>query len=95
MTPDAPGGRQLARARARVHRHRLADDEAVGHELADRLARVGIADFVDLVRVQPDLAAAAADDGGGEALLGAEVDPESEERLAGWAVLGYWGGWFG
>lgn len=75
VSPDAPRGGQLARLGAGVHGHGLTDDETVGHELADGLAGVGVADFVDFVGVKPDLALAAAYDGGGEALLGAKVDP--------------------
>lgn len=58
-----------------MHGDRLADDEAIGDKLADGLAGVGVRDFVDFVRVEPDLALTAAGDGGRKALLGAEVDP--------------------
>lgn len=58
-----------------MHRHRLADDEAIRDQLADRLARVGVGDLVLFVRVEPDLAFATADHGGGQAFLRAEVDP--------------------
>lgn len=54
-----------------MHRHGLADDQAIGDELADCLARVGVGDFVDFVGVEPDLAFAAAGHGGGKTLLGA------------------------
>lgn len=57
---------------------RLADDQAIGNELADGGAGVGVGDLVDLVRVEPDLALTAAGDGARQALLGAEVDPEKE-----------------
>jgi hypothetical protein len=53
----------------------LADDETIGDELADGLARVGVADLVDLVGIEPDLVLAAANDRGGQALLSTEVDP--------------------
>ena len=52
-----------------MHGDRFADDKAIADKLADGLARVGIADFVDFVRIQPDLALSTADDGGREALL--------------------------
>ena len=39
-----------------MHCDGLADDEAIGNELADSLTGVGIRDFIDFVRVQPDLA---------------------------------------
>ena len=58
-----------------MHGDLLADDETVGHELTDCLAGVGVGDFIRFIGVEPDLALAAADDGGREALLSAEVDP--------------------
>lgn len=54
-----------------MHRHGLADDQAIGDEFADCLARVGVGDFVDFVGVEPDFAFAAAGHGGGKTLLGA------------------------
>ena len=68
-----------------MHGNRLADDEAIGHEFADRLARVGIGDFVHFVRIQPDLAFAAAGDRGGEPFLGAKIDP-SERISVSWMI---------
>jgi hypothetical protein len=58
-----------------VHGDGLADDEAIGHELSDGLAGVGVGDFAGLVGIKPDLALSAADDGGRQALLGGEIDP--------------------
>lgn len=78
VTADAAGSRQLAGPRAGVHGDGLADDEAVGDELADGLARVGVGDLVDLVGVEPDLALAAAGHGGRQALLRREVHPARE-----------------
>lgn len=75
MSADAAGGGELTRAGARVDGDRLADDQAIGDELADSGTAVGVGDLVDLVRVQPNLALAAAGDGARQALLGAEVDP--------------------
>lgn len=75
MTAVPAGKVELAGARPRVHRDGLANNQAVGDELADRLAGVGIADLGDLIGVDPDLVLAAADDRRGQALLGAEVDP--------------------
>jgi len=54
-----------------VHGDLFADDEAIGYELADGLAGVGVGDFIDLIRVEPDLALTAARNGGGEPLLSA------------------------
>ena len=53
-----------------MHRHRFADDEAIGDKLADCLTRVGIADLADFVRVKPDLTLAAAGNRRGESFLG-------------------------
>ena len=61
-----------------MHGDWLADDEAIGNELADGLARVCVGDFVNLVGVEPDLALSATNDGRCESLLGAEVDPIDE-----------------
>ena len=58
-----------------MHGDGFANDEAIGDEFADRLARVGIGDFVDFVRIEPDLALATVRDGRREALLRAEVHP--------------------
>lgn len=54
-----------------MHRHRFADDQSIGNEFADGLARVGVGDFIDFIGIEPDLALAAAGHGGGEALLSA------------------------
>lgn len=75
VATDAASGGQLTGAGARVHGDGLADDEAIGDELADGLAGVGVGDLVDLVGVEPDLSLAAANDRGRQALLGAKVDP--------------------
>ena len=104
--PASPPRRgQLPGARARVHGDGLADDEAIADELADRLAGVGVGDLVDLVGVEPDLALTAVGYGGGQALLGAEVDPVGEvvlvsavqlvvrRRMPPGGVMGAGGGW--
>ena len=64
-----------------MHGDLLANDEAIGHELADCLAGIGVGDFVHLIRIEPDLALAAANDGGGEALLGSKIDPMRQYLL--------------
>lgn len=71
---------QLAGTGSRVHGHGLSDDEAIGDELSDRLARVGVGDFALLIGVEPDLALTAADDRRGEALLSSQVDPITKKR---------------
>lgn len=58
-----------------MHGDGLLDDEAIGNELSDGLTGVGVADLVDLVGIEPDLALAAAQHGGGEPLLGPQVNP--------------------
>jgi hypothetical protein len=58
-----------------VHGDGLADDEAIADKLADGLAGVGVGDLIHLIGIEPNLALAAAHHGGGEALLGAKVDP--------------------
>lgn len=78
VTADTASGSQLTGAGARVHGNGLADDEAIRDELADGLTRVGVGDLAGLVRVEPDLALTAANNGGCEALLSTEVDPVDE-----------------
>jgi len=78
VATEAASGVQLTGAGARVHGDGLADDEAIGDELADGLAGVGVGDLADLVGVKPDLSLAAANNGGGQALLGAKVDPVAD-----------------
>ena len=63
-----------------MHCHWLSDDQAISDQFADRLTRVGIGDFVDFVRVEPDLALPAADHGGGQTLLSSKVDPVVEVK---------------
>lgn len=58
-----------------MHRDLFTDDEAIGHEFTDRLARVGVGDFVDFVGIKPDFAFPAAHHGGSEPFLGAKIDP--------------------
>ena len=67
-----------------MHRDRLADDESIGNEFADGLTGVGVRDLVDLVGIEPDLAFPATNDGGGEALLGAEIDPVAVKDAISW-----------
>lgn len=74
VATNSSGKVQLTRAGTRVHGDGLSDDEAIGDELADRLAGVGVGDLVDLVGIEPNLALTAAEDIGREALLGDQVD---------------------
>ena len=75
MSANSSGGGQGSGTGTGVHGDGLADDEAILDELADGLAGVCVGDFADLVGVKPDLALSAADHGGREALLRAEIDP--------------------
>ena len=63
----------LTDSETRVHHSGLLDDEAIGIELADVLAGVGVADFGGFVGVEPDLALADTENLGCESLLGAKV----------------------
>jgi len=65
-----------------VHSDRLSDDESICNELADGLAGVGIGNFADFIRVEPDLALSASNDRCRETFLGGEVDPIVKGRLA-------------
>lgn len=59
-----------------MHGDMFAYDEAIGYKLSDRLARVGIRDFRNLIWVKPDLALATAHNRGGKPFLCAKVNPE-------------------
>jgi len=65
-----------------VHSDWFADDKAIGNEFADGLAGVGVADLIDFVGVQPDLALAAADHGGCETLLSTKVHPTGRIEMS-------------
>lgn len=71
MSPNTSRSCEFPSAGTRVHSDLLPDDKAIGHKLANGLARVCIGDFVDFVGIKPDLALTAANDRGREALLGA------------------------
>ena len=82
VAANSAGKVELTGAGARMHRHGLSDDEAIGDQLADGLTGVGVRDFALLIGVEPDLALAAADDRRGEALLSSQVDPVRNRSLA-------------
>jgi hypothetical protein len=82
VAADPAGEVQLAGARARVHGDGLLDDEAIGDELADRLARVGVGDLGHLIGVEPDLALAAAQHGRRQPLLGPQVNPTEGQKVS-------------
>lgn len=79
VATNSSGKVQLTRTGTRVHGDGLSDDEAIGDELANGLAGVGVGDLVDLVGIEPNLALTAAEDIGREALLGDQVDPVQQE----------------
>ncbi len=80
VSADSSGQVELAGAGSRVRGDGLLDDEAIGDQLADSLARVGVGDLADLIGIQPDLVLANAQDGRREALLGREIDPEKQKQ---------------
>lgn len=61
-----------------MHRHLFADDEAIGHKLTNRLAGVGIGDFINLVRVEPDFTFATSYHGSCKPFLSTKVNPEGK-----------------
>ena len=86
VTTLSPGEVQLASSGSRVLRDGLSDDETIGDELADGLARVGVGDLAGLTGIEPDLALAAANDRRGQALLSSQVDPRNTSRLESLAI---------
>lgn len=82
VAADTAGEVQLTRARARVHGNGLLDDEAIGDELADGLAGVGVGDLGHLVGVEPDLALADAQHRRRQPLLGPQVNPTTGQRVS-------------
>lgn len=91
VATDPAGEVQLTSTGTRVHGDWLADDEAIGDELANGLAGVGARDLVDLVGVEPNLALAAAEDISREAFLSSQVDPimqkaDSQHSTFSWLV---------
>jgi hypothetical protein len=75
MSTESLCGDHVSRACPGVHCDWLADDEAIGDELADGLTGVCVGDLGDLVWVKPDLALSASNNGRRKALLGAKVNP--------------------
>jgi hypothetical protein len=83
VSTDSPCLVQCSGSGSGVHGDGLADDEAICDKFADGLAGVGIGDFVDFIRVKPNLALATADDGRRQALLSSKVDPAEKFSLVG------------
>uniref|UniRef100_A0A2M4C1L6 Uncharacterized protein n=1 Tax=Anopheles marajoara TaxID=58244 RepID=A0A2M4C1L6_9DIPT len=69
VTTLAAGDRVLADAIARVHHHRLLDDQTILDQFADVLAGVGVSDLVNFIRIQPHLLFAASHHRGCQPLL--------------------------
>ena len=57
-----PGFGILPDPGSRVNGNRLPDDESILHQFPDMLSRVGVADFVSFIRVQPDFVLSALQD---------------------------------
>ena len=76
MSTNPSRGGQFPGSSSRVHGDRFADDEAIGNKFANGLSGVSVGDFADFIGIEPDLAFATANHGGGEALLSTEVDPD-------------------
>lgn len=79
MPPNPPSSLQFPGSGPRVHSHRFSDDEAIGDELADCLTRVGIADLIDFIGIEPDLSFTASYYGCRKPLLSAKIDPKFEK----------------
>jgi hypothetical protein len=54
---------------------RLANDKTIFGKLADCLTRVGGGDFGGFIRIEPNLALSAVENGRRKAFLGGEIDP--------------------
>lgn len=83
MSADLSCGGQVPGTSAAVHGDWFLDDEAIGEEFSDSLAGVGVGDFIQFVGIEPDLALAAAGNGGSEPLLSSKVHPVEMKLLAG------------
>ena len=83
MSANATGFGEFTGTGARVYDDRLTDDQTIPDEFADRLPGVGVGDFADLVRVEPDFALPASDHGGCKTFLSAKIDPNANERKFG------------
>ena len=57
-----------------MNNSRLLDNETISVQLRNVSARVSKGDFIDFIRVQPNFALAAFEDGSGKALLQTERD---------------------
>ena len=82
MSTNSTCRSQFSSACSRVHGNRFADDKAIADQFSDGLSRVCVGNFVDLVRIEPNLAFTAAHDGRGEALLGSKVHPGERDTSA-------------
>lgn len=77
-----PSGLQLlASAETRLNRVGLADDETVLDEAANILSGISVGNLVGLAWIEPDLALAALENGGGESFLKAQVRHWSQLAL--------------
>ena len=60
----------------------LLHDETIAIQLGNIASRVGQLNFIDFVRVQPDLALSALEDGSSEALLEFQRDCNGKVRMS-------------
>ena len=61
----------------------LADDQTILDQAPDVLARVGVADLVDFIRIQPNLILAAVEDLSGQVLLHTEIAEKVIDKVDG------------
>ena len=75
VSSNSAGSGEFTGTGTGVHSDGLSDNKAILDEFFDGLTRVGIRDLIHLIRVEPDLAFTATNDGRRKALLGAKIDP--------------------
>lgn len=80
MTSLALGFVSQSNAGTRVDYGRLLDDQTISLQTGDVTARVGKSNFVDFIRIQPNLALSAFHYGSGKALLKTKIDYSNNER---------------
>jgi hypothetical protein len=68
-------------AGSRVASSRLVDDQTIGNQLTNGLARVSVTNLTGLVRVEPDLSLSNAQNAGGKSFLQTKVGPDVSNVL--------------
>ena len=64
-----------------VHNSGLLDHEAILHELADVLTRVGVGDLVDFIGVEPDLSLSTLEHGGSKSMAEKRREEKTRDRV--------------